>query len=379
MLFRGSGGHRQYFQQGFYPPMDSSGHILPPTKLVSGISREQMSSLPVQFYDVHFNSGVAYNTVPGADAQSAFPAPIPVPITGYGQEYAQRNEFHPTRITDRIQDTVIPECGAPQIFSPELPYYSATHQYESATPPSYDPRNNLYGSQHVAPLPAEPDVPHSFPDKYTRTVPKIEVVEVPVEVIRYVPKIETKIVEQVVEVPGPEKIPVPRPYFVDVQVVEPKYEDRDIPLIVSQNVVPEIQEVSDVIEIEVFKYEPEVTYVDVYVPRPVAIPIKATGVVEQKEIPSQGISEEQLRIAMDEINPHLHDVENYNNAQAGTFESLVQQSESTARIHGLEAPDPIRRPMYSLEDERKTEEVAPEEAEAVATIDNVETDTTDVQ
>ncbi|KAF8819433.1 alveolin domain containing intermediate filament IMC7 [Cardiosporidium cionae] len=378
--YSNGGGHKQYFQQGFYPPVDASGQVISSAKLVNGISKDQISALPVHFHDMRLSTAAGYTMDSVNTARTG--TPIPAPIVDYGSGYPQKIEFPTTRIAEHVFDTAVPEPTPPSHLYP--------HEYHSLqaphymVPPTYGEHAH-YGTGHalstMPPRVEEYEFPQSSAvnDEFLRRVPRVEIVEVPQEITRYVPKIETKIVEQVVEVPGPEKIPVPRPYCVDVQVIVPKYEDRNIPLIVSQNIVPEIQEVSETVEVEVVKYEPEISYVDVYVPRPVAIPIKATGEVEQKELPSERVSEEQLQIAMDEINPHLHDVENYNNVQLETFESLVQQSESTARIHGLEAPEPIRRVMYSLEDEQPTQEVAPQENEAVAAIDNVETGTTDFQ
>lgn len=110
-----------------------------------------------------------------------------------------------------------------------------------------------------------------------REVPKyvsvVDVVRVPQEVVRYVPKIETRTVEKVVEVHN-QVIEVKRPYVVDREEPYPVYKDREVSCVVAQKLIPVVSESPDeFLDVEVTKYVPEVIPVDVYVPRPIQVPL----------------------------------------------------------------------------------------------------------
>lgn len=96
-----------------------------------------------------------------------------------------------------------------------------------------------------------------------RHIPKIEIVDRPFEVVKEVPRIETKIVERTVEVPG-EIIEVPKPYTVETKVPVANFKDTEQALIVAQSVHPIIAETTDVVDVDAVELVPEVKNVDVH-------------------------------------------------------------------------------------------------------------------
>ena len=186
-----------------------------------------------------------------------------------------------------------------------------------------------------------------------RQVPKIEIVEVPKEIVKYVPRIETKNVQQIVEVPSGEKINVPQLYPVPTEFIVPKFIDKRVPVILAQTITPEITETSDIVEVEVNRYVPEIVYVDVYVPKPVNIPIKDTGIVNQKE--NQVNVEQALLEKMTiDLNPHLQQLENYNRNQTENFQKLIQESNEVAARYGFTPPIPKTLDMTRLSNGEST-------------------------
>lgn len=110
-----------------------------------------------------------------------------------------------------------------------------------------------------------------------RHVPVRQVVDVPREVIKYVPKVETKIIEREVEVPG-EVIEIPRPYVVENKVVVPRFVDQEITCVVAQSLHPVISESeTDFVDVEMREFVPYLVPVDVMVPRPVARQLMVRG------------------------------------------------------------------------------------------------------
>lgn len=104
-------------------------------------------------------------------------------------------------------------------------------------------------------------------------MPLVEVVKVPQEVVRYVPKIEIKRVERCVEVPG-KPIEVKRPYIVERPEPYPVYKDKEVNCVVAQKLIPVVSESpDDHLDVEVVKYVPILIPVDVYVPRPIEVPL----------------------------------------------------------------------------------------------------------
>lgn len=112
-------------------------------------------------------------------------------------------------------------------------------------------------------------------------VPRREVVDVPREVIKRVPKIETVIVEKIVEVPG-EIVEVPKPYNVEHVINVPMYHDKSVPMTVAQTIVPSfiasegnVKRDTDGPEMPVKMsiVEPTMVGVDVFIPVPVSMPL----------------------------------------------------------------------------------------------------------
>eukprot|EP00922_Rhytidocystis_sp_ex-Travisia-forbesii_P024707 GHVS01036262.1.p1 GENE.GHVS01036262.1~~GHVS01036262.1.p1 ORF type:complete len:718 (+),score=96.16 GHVS01036262.1:156-2309(+) len=193
----------------------------------------------------------------------------------------------------------------------------------------------------------------SYVDKYEEVpevhevikhVPKIETVDVPREVVKYVPKVVQKIVENIVEVPRGEKIPVMRPQPVDTPFVVPRFQDRNVPVVMSQCIIPEIEETDEVIEVEVSKYVPYLVPVDVYVPLPVTIPVHQKDDGEQTEHPCSNSDPALLQHLMIEMNPHLQQLEMFNFQQQEQFQALINQSIQQARENGVAPPQPITNP-----------------------------------
>eukprot|EP00922_Rhytidocystis_sp_ex-Travisia-forbesii_P024709 GHVS01036264.1.p1 GENE.GHVS01036264.1~~GHVS01036264.1.p1 ORF type:complete len:595 (+),score=71.76 GHVS01036264.1:220-2004(+) len=175
-------------------------------------------------------------------------------------------------------------------------------------------------------------------------VPKYEVVDVPRQVVKYVPKIVAKIVENIVEVPRGEKIPVMRPQPVDTAFVVPKFTDRNVPVVMSQCIIPEIEETDEVVEVEVSKYVPYLVPVDVYVPLPVTIPVHQKSGGEQTGHPCPNTDPALLQHLMIEMNPHLQQLEMFNFQQQEQFQALINQSIQQARENGVAPPQPINNP-----------------------------------
>lgn len=81
----------------------------------------------------------------------------------------------------------------------------------------------------------EVEVIHS--EDIIRHVPRKEIINIPVEVIKQVPKPETIVREHVVQVPG-EIIEVPRPYVVENRIPIPSFRDKRVPTVVAQTARP---------------------------------------------------------------------------------------------------------------------------------------------
>lgn len=102
-----------------------------------------------------------------------------------------------------------------------------------------------------------------------------QVIDVPREVIKAVKTKEVHQITQEVEVPGEvievvQKIPMKREIHV------PKYEDKSVPVIVSQTHRPRISETGrEVIRVEVRQFNPKVIPIDVFIPKPILRPLVA--------------------------------------------------------------------------------------------------------
>lgn len=106
-------------------------------------------------------------------------------------------------------------------------------------------------------------------EEVIKKVTRKEVVAVPTEVIKYVTRHETRVIEQEKRVKG-EVVEVPKIIDVIREVIIPRYHDSDVPTVVAQTVVPIVTDEGGVEDIEVVTYEPYLVPVDIYIPFPVS-------------------------------------------------------------------------------------------------------------
>ncbi|KAH0476022.1 MAG: uncharacterized protein KVP18_004995 [Porospora cf. gigantea A] len=138
-----------------------------------------------------------------------------------------------------------------------------------------------------------------------RHVPKREVIEVQKQVIKHVPKVETRFVEKIVEVPG-EVIEVPKPYLVEQKVIVPRYVDREVPTVVAQKLIPIVSESeTDFIDVELREYNPRLVPVDLFVPRPVNRSLIASGKKDTHKVVD--VPPAQFNALVKQINPSIRD------------------------------------------------------------------------
>ncbi|KAH0475919.1 MAG: hypothetical protein KVP17_001769 [Porospora cf. gigantea B] len=138
-----------------------------------------------------------------------------------------------------------------------------------------------------------------------RHVPKREVIEVQKQVIKHVPKVETRFVEKIVEVPG-EVIEVPKPYLVEQKVIVPRYVDREVPTVVAQKLIPIVSEsATDFIDVELREYNPRLVPVDLFVPRPVNRSLIASGKKDTHKVVD--VPPAQFNALVKQINPSIRD------------------------------------------------------------------------
>eukprot|EP00923_Selenidium_pygospionis_P008591 GHVN01014654.1.p1 GENE.GHVN01014654.1~~GHVN01014654.1.p1 ORF type:complete len:295 (+),score=40.32 GHVN01014654.1:1511-2395(+) len=136
-------------------------------------------------------------------------------------------------------------------------------------------------------------------------VPKPEIVEVPREVIKYVPVVETIIIEKVVEIPRRDGkvIEVPQPYLVEKVEKVPVYYDSEVACVVAQKLIPVLTTATDVeLVVELTRYVPQVVAVDVYVPRPIQVPIIPVGRSDD-QVFKVDIPEPQYNTLLMNLNP----------------------------------------------------------------------------
>eukprot|EP00915_Cephaloidophora_sp_WS-2016_P005705 GHVH01007564.1.p1 GENE.GHVH01007564.1~~GHVH01007564.1.p1 ORF type:complete len:179 (-),score=26.53 GHVH01007564.1:288-824(-) len=93
-------------------------------------------------------------------------------------------------------------------------------------------------------------------EEVVRQIERIERVEVPRETIRYVPKIEVRQVEKEVEVQG-DLIEVPKEVEILNHVVVRKYNDHDEDVVVAQKMIPILnQKAEETFEVKAREYIP---------------------------------------------------------------------------------------------------------------------------
>eukprot|EP00923_Selenidium_pygospionis_P033321 GHVN01058582.1.p1 GENE.GHVN01058582.1~~GHVN01058582.1.p1 ORF type:complete len:245 (+),score=40.37 GHVN01058582.1:875-1609(+) len=152
--------------------------------------------------------------------------------------------------------------------------------------------------------------PHLQVEQYHEVVKHVSVkqyVDKHVEHITYVPVIEVKSVEKEVQIPPRDGrvIEVPKPYTVEEREYVPVFKDNVVPCIVSQKLVPLIEQSGEEIEVEARKYVPYLVPIDVYVPRPVEVPlIPLNHRLPSEHIPVQ-VSAAQYNTLLYNINPQL--------------------------------------------------------------------------
>eukprot|EP01071_Lankesteria_metandrocarpae_P001394 Lankesteria_metandrocarpae@DN1518_c0_g1_i1.p1 len=139
-------------------------------------------------------------------------------------------------------------------------------------------------------------------EKSVRVTKKI-VVDVPRDVIKYVPKIERRIIEQIIEVPNVIEKRVAQ--VVEKRVNRVNYRDIEVPVVVAQILQPIL--VQDEGESECVQecadYVPDIIPVDVFIPKPVHAPAEVGGnFTEHAEVQ---IPVTQWNGLLDRLNPHL--------------------------------------------------------------------------
>lgn len=163
-----------------------------------------------------------------------------------------------------------------------------------------------------------------------RQVTKHEIIDVPREVVRHVPKVETVIVEKVVEVPG-QIVEVPKPYIVENKIPVPRYVDNEVPMVVAQTIRPIITESREPVDVDVFEYEPQVVVVDVHVPKPIPSQLIAGGMVEDlHQIVTVPVAQYNSMLKM--LNVHINE-----NDQRSTLPFITETSGAIPMLHGAEA------------------------------------------
>lgn len=106
--------------------------------------------------------------------------------------------------------------------------------------------------------------------------------DVPYEVIKKVPKVEYVEVEKTVKVPG-DRVEVEKPYIVKREVEVKRYKDKEVLVVVAQTIQPTVVVSQKTVEVPVYQYEPQLVYVDVFVPKPVPLQLISAGV--SKKVP----------------------------------------------------------------------------------------------
>lgn len=113
-------------------------------------------------------------------------------------------------------------------------------------------------------------------EQVIREVKVKQIVDRPFDVLIHKPKIETKIVEQIKEVPG-EIVEVPRIERHEQPVYVPRYVDKEVPAVVAQKLQPVLRQVSKINDVHCTVTQPKVVTVDVFIPKPVASTLNVGG------------------------------------------------------------------------------------------------------
>lgn len=118
-----------------------------------------------------------------------------------------------------------------------------------------------------------------------KTVPVKKVVEVAKEVVEPVHTVETRTIDQEIEVLG-EVVQVPKPFLIENRVVVPRFVDFKIPTVVSQSLKPVFVESKDhAVEVRLREYVPELIPINVFLPRPIERNIVVAGDTNRRHVP----------------------------------------------------------------------------------------------
>ncbi|KAH0482032.1 MAG: uncharacterized protein KVP18_004376 [Porospora cf. gigantea A] len=136
-----------------------------------------------------------------------------------------------------------------------------------------------------------------------RHVPRVEYVDRPYDVVKEIPRLETKIVEKIIEIP--EVIEVPKPFVVEQKIPVARYNDSEQALIVAQSVHPLITSTSEYVEVDAVELCPEVVPVDVHVGKLVNVQLIQGGALNTRHrvvtVPSA-----QYNSMLKYLNGHLY-------------------------------------------------------------------------
>lgn len=134
-------------------------------------------------------------------------------------------------------------------------------------------------------------------------IPKVVQQTRHVEVVKHVPKIEIRQIEKIVQVPVIQE--VPKPYIVEVPTQQLVFNDVAVPVVVGQKLVPIMtNDTQEEATVEVKQYVPYIVPVDVYIPRPVQLPL-IMGKVDIQGHYVTGISVAHWNGLVNKLNPQM--------------------------------------------------------------------------
>lgn len=113
-------------------------------------------------------------------------------------------------------------------------------------------------------------------EEIVREIPVRKVIDRPYEVVVERPRVEIKMVEKVVEVPG-QIIEVPVVKQIENPIYVPHYSDREVPTVVAQKLQPVIHASKQSRRVDCQITEPKIITVDVFIPKPVQSVFVPTG------------------------------------------------------------------------------------------------------
>lgn len=113
-------------------------------------------------------------------------------------------------------------------------------------------------------------------EEVIREVKVVKTVDVPKELIKEVKRIETKLVEKHVEVPGP-VVEVFKINYVEQKIAVPRYIDKEVPTVVAQKIEPIVHQTDETYDVACKVTEPRVITVDVFIPKPVQSHLRLIG------------------------------------------------------------------------------------------------------